>query len=378
MERERGVCAACEAGSGNAGTGIVGKPVRVSGVLALVICCPSLACGLDGHDTTAESLRLTVTCEESYVVYEPIYVLVTLTNASEEPQNVVDLGGGWASCLVMDFDIRGPEGGRNRRYTAGLGSRIPYVGGSPRPLTLGPGEETVGEFNITKHSTTIEPGQYSIVGVFRHRTRDGRQTERRSDAVSFTLRKPGTEDMLALAAVALKGRLAGVNMLMDSADDYYYSTLGYEEKYLHIVGELRGSALAKYLAFYLGRYYCVKGEHAKAGQLLETVTGGEPFALTDDSLVLLAKCYRAAGRQAETDKALRRVIDEFEGGNCVGEARTLLRGEVRKDAERSEVDGEGNMPPDQRRTPTGQPDRTEEGTAGAERNDLPSEQGTEK
>ncbi len=367
------------------------------GLLPLALTClmghaGSLAHARDpeagGDNRPRSGLRLTISCADEYVVYEPIYVLAKLENTSEGAKEVPDLGGGWAGSSTMDFEIKGPRTSKNYPYRcpADTGRRS-FVGGTPRTIALARAGVTTGEFNITKYSMTVEPGRYSIVGTYRYYTPEGELVAVRSNAAKFSLVSPGVEDLQALVALAHKGKLAGINMIMDSANDYYYLTMGFEEKYLYIVREFRGSAFPKYLAFYLGRYYCAKGEHAQAIRLLEPVTGEKSFALTDDALVLLAKCYRSAGRKADADSALGRVFDEYAMGNCVRQARMLLREEVRekeavtgnrKGAEHSELDEEGNVPPEQQRTAAGKPDRTEEGPPRTERDEPPLRQTAEE
>lgn len=267
-------------------------------------------------------LELSIAARPFYE-HEPVHVLATLENKGTKPAKATGLGGGWAGAGILNFEIEAP-GGKKVTYTAGI-DRKGFVG-EPRQVTLAAREKTIGEFDLTKYSDLSRPGEYRITGVYYHPS-GGAIQEVRSAKLKLEIRAPEDDVHKRLVSECLSYEGKPIQQsLYDSDNEYFFDTMGFERKYLQALKSYRGARLTKYLGFYLARYYQKRGKPREAIAVLEPVVAEEVFALTDDALLLLAKCHREVGRPEDAAKALERIQKDFPAGNCAKEAKALAGG----------------------------------------------------
>ena len=282
------------------------------GLLWLISLQPSFA---------EEPIRIEVSCAATYSIGEPLLMLVTATNVSPEVQPIIDLAGGWADMSFLNFEIQGPRSTRNRPYTAGADRHGNQAG---MPIALAAGEASIGEFDISKYSITVEQGTNTVAAIYRLVDKQGTSHQIKSTPVSFDLRAPDPEDAEVMGLLKWEHSAGGLKM--DATDDYFYTQLGYEQKYLAVLRDHPNSTLAKYAAFYLARYYSAKGRGKDATPILKRLTEAqEEFPLTDDALLLLANDYLAEpGEHEKAQMVLEKLVSKFSKGNCARDARRKL------------------------------------------------------
>jgi len=266
-----------------------------------------------------ETLELTISCAQEYVIGEPVIILATVKNISDTPQdNIVSLEGGWANMYYLGFDVQGPKSHRNRlEYCVGFDGRSRYGD----IIVLQPGEVSVGEFTLTSFRA---PGRYTVFGryILHGTVPSGHPLPVvRSDPIHFDVRALSEEDRKVLELMGWKGR----SFPQLDGGIFFYTKAGKETLHVDIIKNHPEATLTKYLRFNLARFYSREGRNEEARAALEMLAKpGPTFALTDDALLLLAEtCISSDPDRAE--RALRRIEAEFPKGNCVKRADKMLK-----------------------------------------------------
>lgn len=281
-----------------------------------------------GQDGSEILLELSLSVPTAVAAIEPAYATVTLRNNGATPVTVVALSGGWASALVLNFDIEGPpyREGLDRvavAYDAGAGSSQGIIGGvSSR--TLLPGERTVGEFNLSEYADIARPGSYRIRASYCRSLLEPTASPREVHSTTITVQvAPATESEQALISEYLtyEGRDLEHGVISSARPPAFYEQMGFEPKYLQALETYPNLAIAKYLRCYLGGYYVAVERTADAVANLEPVIELPSFVLSDDAMLRLARCYRKLGREADAATMFARLVQDYPNGNAVEEAR---------------------------------------------------------
>lgn len=265
----------------------------------------SLATGAAGQD-----FKLELSAEKSsFLLGEPVVVLVKVTNTSATPLNLP--GGIGPEMDLLVYEISGPRG-----------ENVPfsplYVADTDKMITLNRNESTHGAARIFYGGngyTFPEAGDYKVTVRYK---------SERSAPLPLSITAPGNADEEKQARLILDNNEVGLFLMLEGGDEL----LKAQEVTDTMLRDYPGSLLSAYLRYARGKNYSVparnfvskKPRGADLPGAIEILTPLQDINILMfyrlKSTTTLSHCLQQSGRGAEA----RKVLEDLQG-NLQGQPR---------------------------------------------------------